>query len=171
MNRIETNRLKRSLLEAVITTSVLTLAVPCALAQTSDWNGGTGNWNVAGNWTPTGVPNSSTTDVVITGTSGTPSSVTLNSFSSQIQNLSLDSYSTLALTNYYGVSVEGPSITNAGQINVGDSTYGGFLYIAASATVSGGGTLSLNNNYDTMSGATGSTLVNQSTSLHRSTVR
>jgi len=39
----------------------------------SSWNDGNNNWNTTGNWSPVGVPNSSTMDVSITkGTSSTP---------------------------------------------------------------------------------------------------
>jgi len=158
MKRIEATRLKRSLLEAVITTIVLTFAVPCALAQTETWNGGTGNWNVAGNWTPNGVPNSPTTNVVITGTSGTPSSVTLNNLGTTIQNLSLDSFSTLISGGGY-LAVAGSTITNAGQINVGVAST---LYIESSTcTFSGGGTVNLGNNSSIQGLSSTPSLVNQ----------
>ena len=65
-----------------------------AWAQSS-WNDGNNSWNTAGNWTPVGVPNSSTMDVSITnGTRSTPTTVTLD-ISPSIQNLTLANYHTL----------------------------------------------------------------------------
>lgn len=142
MNRIIAKRRGRSWLEAMITTSVLTFVVPCAMAQTETWNGGSGDWNVGTNWTPMGVPNGSTFDVVITGSSGTPSSVTLDNLSPVIQNLSLDSFSTLSIISGQSLFVTGPSITNAGQVNVGNAT----LYAdinGGTVTLSGGGAVNL----------------------------
>ena len=49
--------------DGCISTDVTTLAIPCT------WSGGTGNWNVAGNWTYGSVPDGSTD---ITVSSGTP---------------------------------------------------------------------------------------------------
>jgi hypothetical protein len=148
MNRVEAKRLRRSLLGAAVATIALICAVACAKAQTETWNGGTGNWNVAGNWTPNGVPNSPTVSVSITGSSGDLSSVTLNNLSPYIQNLSLDSYSTLSINQGQTLNVwlGSPStLTNAGQINVGNSSSTGNIFIAASgATLSGGGTVTPN---------------------------
>ena len=141
MNRIVAKQHTRSLLEAVIATIVLTVTVPCAKAQTENWNGGGGNWNDAGNWTPGTVPDGSTIDVVISGSSADLSSVTLDNISPTIHNLSLDSFSTLTITGQ-SLYVSGPSITNAGQINVGNAS----LYAdinGGAVTLSGGGIVSL----------------------------
>jgi hypothetical protein len=163
MNRVKATRLERSLLGASITTIFLTFAIPCARAQTQ-WNGGTGNWNVAGNWTPSKVPNSATTSVAISGTAGTPSSVTLSNLSVTIQNLSLDSFSTLSITGYYPLFVEGPTIANGGQINVGTASIGSTLYVGSGTTLSGSGAVNLiNNNSMIEVSPTSGTLVNQST--------
>jgi uncharacterized protein with beta-barrel porin domain len=142
MNRIVAARLGRSALEAVIATIVLTFTVPCARAQTETWNGGTGDWNVSTNWSPIRVPNGSTFDVVINGTISTPSAVTLDNLSPTIQNLSLDSNSSLSISNGQSLYVTGPTISNAGQINVGNAS----LYAdinGGTVTLSGGGAVNL----------------------------
>ncbi len=132
-------------------------------AQTT-WKGGTGNWNVAGNWTPGVVPNGSTISVAITGTSGDLSSVTLNNLAPTIQNLSLDSFSTLTIQSGESLYLAGSTITNAGQINVGLSSSAAILYVGPSVTLSGGGTVSLNNAKSVFESTfQNSTLVNQST--------
>ena len=71
VNRFVLPRLPRATLGALVTMAVLTVGAQNTHAQ-SNWNGGTGDWNVSGNWTPNGVPNSASTDVSITGTSSTP---------------------------------------------------------------------------------------------------
>ena len=98
VNRFVLPRLPRATLGALVTMAVLTLGAQNAHAQSSSWNGGTGDWSVPGNWTPTGVPNSPTTDVSITGTSSIPSSVALDNLSPTVHNLSLDSFSTLSIS-------------------------------------------------------------------------
>ncbi|HKM52157.1 MAG TPA: hypothetical protein VJY33_02040, partial [Isosphaeraceae bacterium] len=140
--------------------AVLALGVPTAHAQSS-WNGGTGDWSVPGNWTPNGVPNSPTTDVTITGTSSIPSSVALDNFSPTVHNLSLDSFSTLSLSaaNLY---VEGPSLSNAGHVNVGS---GSFLGIQApTVNLTGGGTVNLNTASSEINGSNTS-LVNKDNTI------
>jgi len=143
--------------------AVLTLGAQNTHAQSS-WTGGTGDWNVNTNWTPTVVPNSPTTNVSITGTSSLLSSVTLDNLSPTIQNLSLDSFSTLTIQGQ-SLSVAGSTISNAGQINVGVLSSSGVLYVDASTvTLSGAGTVSLNNPSSYLYGFSSSnTLVNQST--------
>jgi hypothetical protein len=152
-------RLRRSLNKAVIATIVLAFASPLAQAQTSDWNGGVGDWNVITNWTPNGVPNSGTTSVLITGTSGTPSVVTLDNLSPVINNLTLDSGQDLY--------VAGSTITDAGQINVGVLGSTGRLYVDSSTvTLSGTGTLSLNDPNSYIIGASSNyNLVNQNSAI------
>jgi hypothetical protein len=60
---------------------------------------------------------------------------------STIQNLSLDSFSTLSISGGGFLAVAGSTITNAGQINVGNSST---VYIESSTcTFSGGGTVNL----------------------------
>ena len=135
-------RLPRATLAALATMAVLALGVHDVHAQSS-WNGGTGNWNVAGNWTPGGVPNSSSTDVTITGTSTTASVVTLNNLSASVHNLSLDQYSTLSILGSQNLNIYGSTIGNAGQIQAG--TDSDIMLIGSGATfnLTGAGTVSL----------------------------
>jgi hypothetical protein len=148
----------------MVTMAVLTVGAQNAHAQ-SNWNGGTGDWSVPGNWTPTGVPNSPTTDVSITGTSSIPSSVALDNLSPTVHNLSLDSFSTLSISAGQGLLAAGPSLSNAGQINVGNGT----LYAdvnGGTVTLSGGGAISLTNTNTQIRGAYGNeTLVNTNNTI------
>ena len=160
VNRFVLPRLPRATLGAMVTMAVLTVGAQNAHAQ-SNWNGGTGDWSVPGNWTPPGVPNSASDNVTITGTSSLASSVTLDNFSPTIQNLTLDSFSTLTMVgaNLY---VAGSTISNAGQINVGNS-----LFVdAPTVTLSGGGTVNLNNAGSEFNSASGTyNLVNQNNTI------
>jgi hypothetical protein len=56
---------------------VLGCAVPRAHAVTSTWIDGSGNWNVAGNWSPSGVPGAGST-VNIVETDGVSRTITYN---------------------------------------------------------------------------------------------
>ena len=145
VNRFVLPRLPRATLGALVTMAVLTVGAQNAHAQ-SNWNGGTGDWNVSTNWTPNGVPNSTSTDVSITGTSSIPSSVTLDNLTAEVHNLSLDSFSTLSISAGQELYVAGPSLSNAGQIKVGVVGNPGYLALDSSTvTLSGGGIVSLNN--------------------------
>ncbi|MGO8899804.1 MAG: PEP-CTERM sorting domain-containing protein [Isosphaeraceae bacterium] len=165
VNRFVLARLPRVSLGALVTMAVLTVGAQNTHAQ-SNWNGGTGDWNVPGNWTPTGVPNSASTDVFIT--SGTPSSValdtTLDILSPTIRNLSLDSFSTLTMVGV-NLNVAGSTISNNGAVLIGGSSGNADLYVDASTvTLSGAGTVSLNNADSYLEGSSSSnTLVNTST--------
>jgi hypothetical protein len=65
------------------------------------------------------------------------------------------------------LGVAGGSISNAGQINVGTGSGAGYLYVEANMTLSGSGTLTLDNAGSYLRadgyGGTGTTLTNQST--------
>ena len=65
-------------------------------AADSTWFGGTGNWNVAGNWSPVGVPNSALTNVFIDGGNVVNSIVTLNT-GATIGNLTIDAGDSLGI--------------------------------------------------------------------------
>jgi hypothetical protein len=158
-------RLRRALLGAAIATIILNSGVGNARAQ-SNWNGGSGNWNVNSNWTPIGVPNNPSTDVIIAGTSGNLSVVTLDNLSPSVHNLSLDSFSTLSIQGQT-LSVFGSSISNAGQVNLGVSGNPATLNFAASTvTLSGGGTVSLNDPGSAIRGNLGTeTLINQDNTI------
>jgi len=146
--------------------AVLTVGAQNTHAQ-SNWNGGTGDWNVSTNWTPNGVPNSTSTDVSITGTSSIPSSVTLDNLTAEVHNLSLDSFSTLSISAGQELYVAGPSLSNAGQINVGVVGNPGYLALDSSTvTLSGGGIVSLNNPASQLVGFSGTeTLVNKDNTI------
>src|SRR5271157_518197 len=106
VNRFVLPRLPRASLGALVAMAVLTLGAQNTHAQ-SNWNGGTGNWNVSTNWTPNGVPNSPTTDVTIMGTITTASVVTLDNLSASVHNLSLDQYSTLSIQGSQNLNIYG----------------------------------------------------------------
>ena len=167
VNRFVPSRLPRAMLGALVTMAVLALGAQSTHAQ-SNWIPGTGNWNVSTNWNPNGVPNSLSTDVSITGTSSISSSVTLDNLSPGVQNLSLDQYSTLSISGQ-SLYVAGPSISNAGQINVGGGGNSANLYAdtnGGTVTLSGGGTINLNDPNAYLRGNYGNeTLVNTNNSI------
>ncbi len=170
VNRFVLARLPRATLGALVAMAALTLGAQNTYAQykQSSWNGGIGNWNVSGNWNPSDVPNSATTDVSITGTLSNPSSVTLDTtfdiLSPTIHNLSLDPFSTLTMVGV-NLNVAGSTISNNGAVLIGGSSGNADLYVDASTvTLSGAGTVSLNNADSYLEGSSSSnTLVNTST--------
>jgi len=164
-NRFVLPRLPRATLGSLATMAVLALGVQNVHAQSS-WNGGTGNWNVAGNWTPSAVPNSSTTDVTITGKSTTASVVTLDNLSASVHNLSLDQYSTLSILGTQNLNIYGSSIANAGQIQAGNNSDIFVVGSGGTFNLTGGGTVGLGGATTVLGGYSGTeTLINQNNTI------
>ena len=140
---------------AIALVAVLVAAGSAHAACDSTWSDGNSNWNNAGNWSPSGVPNSSSINVCITD--GT-SAVNLD-IGASVGNLSLASGNTLSLLNGTSLAADGGTVANAGLINVnggsGSNTF--FFAGAGTTTLSGGGTVTLN-----VAGGGGSTFVRQS---------
>ena len=136
-----------------------------AYGQINDtWNGGNGNWNVAANWN-NGVPNGNY-NVFIDGGNPVSSAVTLN-ISPSVNNLTIDSDDSLAISNGDSLTVNGSSINNAGAISLNASSCCNPLLLIGSSnvTLSGGGTVTLSNNGGNYIQGTASTnvLTNQET--------
>ena len=117
------------------------------------------------------VPDGSTIDVVITGTSGIPSSVTLNTEPNSvpvvIRNLSLDSFSTLTVAGIT-FNLAGSTLSNAGQINIGvagPGNYANFYVVAPTVNLSGGGIVNLNNASSQLGSTGGNALVNMDNTI------
>jgi hypothetical protein len=130
-------------------------------AQT--WNGSVSDlWSNASNWTPNTVPNSSTANVTITNATNNPVIIDI---SPTIGNLTLGASNSLDISSQ-NLYVAGSGISNSGQFNIGP-TGAATLYVdSSSVTLSGGGSVTLNNANSYLqgySGPTGNTLVNQST--------
>jgi len=146
---------KRQLSERPLSSAAaLTAAAPAHLAtstvklppNTSDsWTGGGDgtSWNNASNWN-SGVPNSSTVDVIIGTTTAT---VNDNLVNAQIANLTLSHAGDgLTINNGIALQVFGPSISNAGTITLGSAGFGTELVLEGNVTLSGSGTVTLTNN-------------------------
>ena len=132
-----------------VSASILALLsiAPAAHAQTTDtWSSGaSGLWNVAGNWSADVVPNNGTPTGatynvnILDGVS----TVTLN-ISAGINDLSLAKGNTLAMNNGETLTVNGPTVTNNGAIQVnGGAGNNGYFNIGGNTTLSGGGTITL----------------------------
>jgi hypothetical protein len=136
---------------------------------TDNWLGGTGTWNVTGNWSG-GVPNNGTPvgttyDVFIDHGRAGASVVTLN-INVGINNLTIDSDDSLAIGNGFSLTINGSSIANAGKLSLNSTGNITSLAIGApSVTLSGGGTVTLSNNANNFifGATTADTLTNQET--------
>jgi len=116
-------------------------ADPCSFSGTpSVWSlGSSGNWGTGSNWTPSGAPNSSTTDVCIVDNTST---VTLDISSASIQNLQIASGNTLLAS--HALNIFGGSILNSGALDITGTPGFTILELENSATtLSGGGTVTL----------------------------
>jgi len=103
------------------------------------WKDGNGSWTVGGNWNA-GVPTSGTNACIIDGTS----TVTLSGNGSTA-SLQLATGNALDIAANSTLQVFGSSISNAGGITVnGGGGHLAILQTASNATLSGGGTVTLN---------------------------
>jgi fibronectin-binding autotransporter adhesin len=160
-----------SVRSALLLIAVGMLAAP-ALAQTSTWNGGSGDWSAAGNWTG-GVPGSSS-NVVIGGSTdpfGSPtldvtatvntldlgmqssltfglfSSLTVNSTATLVGNTNVD-LSTLTLngasTNFGTINLSTETVNfNGRQIILGEGFLNGTGTLGNAGTIQGAGNISV----------------------------
>src|SRR5712692_69191 len=124
---------------------VCLLCPSSALGQTTDnWKGGSGNWSVSSNWSA-GVPNGNF-NVFIDNGNALASPVTLD-MNAAINNLTIDSDDSLAISDNHALTVNGSSISNAGNISLNSGNNPTELIIGSSTvTLSGAGTLTMGNN-------------------------
>jgi hypothetical protein len=123
------------------------------------WNGGTGNWSTAADWSTSAVPNSSTVEVQIDNGNPTASVVTLDQ-SETVQDLTLDAKDMLIISSGNTLTISGPNssvltgtLSNSGTLAVtggttqllSNSTLGGTYAISIGATLKINGTLGLTN--------------------------
>src|ERR1700722_19622929 len=152
-----TNNVRRFLFIAGL---LLCMPPHSAFAQcTETWNGGTGSWNTAANWSPAKVPVSTSNTCINSANAavtiplgGTTSDLTLA--------LSTDSVTVGAGTN---LTVDGTAISNAGTITLsGTSNEGAHLMVNANTVLSGAGNITLSNSTGNIIEGSG-TLTNQQT--------
>ena len=128
-----------------LTAAVFLFCAESSFGQTTDnWNGGSGNWSNPGNWSG-GVPNGNF-NVFIDAGNPLTSIVTLD-INTAINNLTIDSDDSLAISDNHALTVNGSSISNAGNISLNSGNNPTELIIGSSTvTLSGGGTLTMGNN-------------------------
>ena len=126
----------------LVATTALVAAALCAMpAAAQDWNGGSGDWNTAANWTPATVPdsNSAVANILVGG----PGTV-LYSATVTINQLNIGGDYTLAGAAATGIIMDGvnPAINNAAS----NATVTARFLLAADTTINftAGGTLALN---------------------------
>ena len=99
------------------------------------WNGGTGSWDVATNWTPQQVPNS--TNFVYIVAAGTNVVNTSAAGGDAAGTLTISASSTLNIPTSLTVET---ALTNSGNVNVDD---GAELLVAGTLDDAGAGTVAL----------------------------
>jgi hypothetical protein len=123
--------------EFIFTAAVIAacLSPTLAFGQTnSSWNGGTGNWSSATDWTPNGVPNNSGTATYDVSIGVANSNVTMDVLNTTIDNLTLASKTSLTITANAMSLVAGASFDDGMITNDGDVFNNG---ISSSLTISG----------------------------------
>ncbi len=150
ISTVRSSRLVTMLVLTVAVATVLALtptnlvAASCSLTGTvSTWSlGSSSNWYSAGNWTPTGAPNSSGTSVCITD--GT-STVTMDTnTTTSVNNLQLASGNTLATGTNANLFIYGTQFINDGAFLLnGGNGANSILQLENNVTLSGTGTLTL----------------------------
>ncbi|MCP3999373.1 MAG: hypothetical protein GY727_00460, partial [Gammaproteobacteria bacterium] len=119
-----------------------------SIAAPITWTGGNDNWNDTSNWSPSVLPDSSS-DVGIDGGNVGNSAVTLD-INSVIDNLTIDSGDSLNFNTNTSLSI-GQNVSNAGAITLNSLGHPTNLIFnsggsARTATLSGGGTITMSNN-------------------------
>ncbi len=112
---------------------------PVAYAQTVWQGGGSGNWNVAGNWSA-GIPDS-LTNAIIDSDGGTNATVFVNTFG-QVNNITIDLGDTLQINNAQRLSVFG-GLFSDGLLQVGTTGSATYFQPVGAITLSGSGILEL----------------------------
>ncbi|ODS31085.1 MAG: PEP-CTERM motif protein [Candidatus Scalindua rubra] len=130
-----------------------------AVQLTTTWNGGAGNWNVAGNWSGGVVPNNGvdTFNVLIDNGNATNSSVSLDT-NATIDNLTIDALDSLGINNGRILTVvsgaTAGTVSNAGTISmnsVGNTT--DLLVSGGNVNLTGGGTVTMSDNVNNRMGS------------------
>jgi hypothetical protein len=134
----------RTMVRVAIAAALAVGLAGSALADTSIWTGGTGNWDVAGNW-DAGIPGDNDDVRIDNGDTGTDSVCTLN-MNDWIGTLRIDAGDTLEMQSSMDLAINGDEIYNAGQLNMNAAASYTDLRIENTVTLDGGGTLSMSNN-------------------------
>ncbi len=142
------NALRLSALQprVILSSSLMVFAqlAPVQAQTTETWSvGASGLWNVAGNWSPNGVPNNGGGNTYNVDIVDGVSTVTLN-LAATINDLTMGTGNTLVIPTGQQLTVAGPSISNAGAIQVnGGGGNSAYLVLDGNSTLSGAGTLTL----------------------------
>jgi hypothetical protein len=125
---------------AMVCVSAATAFGQCSLPGATSWNVLSGNWSLATNWSPAGVPNSSNANVCLTnGVLGMPATTNQDIGGVRAQVLQVGAYNTLNM-GHGSLFFIGPSIINAGAINL---TADNLFLTGDNLKLTGGGTLTL----------------------------
>ena len=130
-----------------------------AFSQTnSSWNGGTGTWNTAGSWTPSGVPNnggghtynvtidSGGADVVTLNISPTINLLNLGGASGGTAELTDASPETLTITGALAINATGTlDLENGSTVSAASATNAGILRLQGGSSLSVSGNLTNSN--------------------------
>ncbi|MBX3418620.1 MAG: PEP-CTERM sorting domain-containing protein [Pirellulaceae bacterium] len=135
------------------------LTAPSASALAQSWTAGNGDWSVGGNWTPSIVPNSATSDVIINNNA----IVALN-MNASVRDLTIGAGDTLNINWSRALTMHG-DLTNDGLIFVNPTGTSGVTFLAANEDLSLSGTGSIRLGYEgvwsQITTATGKTVTQQ----------
>jgi hypothetical protein len=155
MKRIIKNSLTRTLLLGLL----IHWSCTTAMATSFVWNGGTGNWSSASQWSPIGIPATSVADDFVSIDGGNPanSSVTFDVMNARIAGLTIDSGDSLRITNGNDLRIFATTAPYTSFLNVGGQLTidpGGTLFAAGVDTthVLNGATVNNAGNFDNFGG-------------------
>ena len=96
---------------------LVALFLPQSMAQTtSSWNGGTGNWSVTSDWTPSGVPNNSGSNTFSVNILTPNSVVSMDVLNATIDNLTLAAPNSLTINTGNTLNLVSDTSANFGTI-------------------------------------------------------
>jgi fibronectin-binding autotransporter adhesin len=118
------------------------LALPTTHAQqvSTSWNGGTGNWSVSTDWTPTAVPNNGGGTTYSVTISAASSAVSMDVLNDTIDNLTLGAANALTVNAGDSLSLVSGSSSNYGTLT-NNGTLNGFVGNQSGASLINNGTV------------------------------
>jgi hypothetical protein len=147
----------RLLFIAIVFLTGLVLPTTHAQQVSNSWNGGTGNWSVSTDWTPTAVPNNGGGTTYSVTVNNPSSLVTMDVLNDTIDNLALGTSASLTIAGGNSLNLVSGQSSNYGTLNNGVPDVVG----SAGGTLTNSGTLY---NYGTFNNGVissgGSTLTN-----------
>lgn len=153
-----------STFKTTILFSLLMSSISVSAATTYEWNGGTGNWGDAGNWTPSGVPSGYASDTAIINNSHSVAQITGSAGATHLQLNSGYEIQMLAGPGQFTFTKKlttdpNPTFSNDGIFRMTDASSAHF-YANKNLVINGSGRVIMEGTGNTVSAGSSTSIVN-----------